>query len=474
MVPGFPDRPKGFKIEDSEAEGSYAKNGNGIAMGEKISRLILDDKDSRFNIAVVREKDIGFFQKVFTHIKIKEGDESIYVNVNSVAKRLHLSKANVKKAAASGQFTSAIKNRSNEVKRILTEYERLFLLHRANAKMDSKLVLKVIGKAESLLRASTPDQKRVQLEIKKKGRTFVAMLDQEGLLNISFIRRKLGEGSFGAVYIVTHLAGNDPAELVIKYAKDNKRAREDVKKEAETLSYLHGDGEVEGIQSKPHRVLSVLTPGSEVKDGYLSVRYAGDLTKAYKEGIIQKIKRGHSLLKAVAIMHKKGVAHKDIKPENILIRGETTVLSDFGDATRFDPSKPIKEWGVHTPVYTHSGLQYKAFSHIERGEAVEVEKCMKQNDVFAIGVVLFQLFTSSNSLFPTLFRHVPFKKVEGYPYVHVDPLGNDPAEEKYSKDMLLKSGVPAPLAELVTKMIFNPTALSADNALAEYTKNLPD
>ncbi|KAF8865367.1 kinase-like protein [Acephala macrosclerotiorum] len=65
----------------------------------------------------------------------------------------------------------------------------------------------------------------------------------------------------------------------------------------------------------------------------------GDLMKAIKEGenwgVDGWVKRIFlQIIGAVEFCHKKGVFHRDLKTENILVYGDRAALTDFGSATR--------------------------------------------------------------------------------------------------------------------------------------------
>lgn len=87
------------------------------------------------------------------------------------------------------------------------------------------------------------------------------------------------------------------------------------------------------------------------------------------------------LCSALAYAHHKGVIHKDLKPQNILItrKGEP-MLSDFGIAeeTSFQQGDPKKVFGS---VHYFSPEQAK-------GEAVD-----KRTDIYSLGVLLYEMVT---------------------------------------------------------------------------------
>ncbi|XP_022563889.1 wee1-like protein kinase isoform X3 [Brassica napus] len=51
----------------------------------------------------------------------------------------------------------------------------------------------------------------------------------------------------------------------------------------------------------------------------------------------------HQMAKALQFVHEKGIAHLDVKPDNIYIKNGVCKLGDFGCATRLDKSLPVEE-----------------------------------------------------------------------------------------------------------------------------------
>jgi len=50
-------------------------------------------------------------------------------------------------------------------------------------------------------------------------------------------------------------------------------------------------------------------------------------------------KIGRQLCAALSVLHETGIVHRDIKPDNIILRGDTAVLIDFDAARIYDPGQ---------------------------------------------------------------------------------------------------------------------------------------
>jgi len=138
--------------------------------------------------------------------------------------------------------------------------------------------------------------------------------------------------------------------------------------------------------SKCYLVTS-LARGGTLKD-------AIDCRGSFTEDDAKSIMGG--ILKGLDHMHNRGIAHRDLKPDNILIldKYETTkvIIADFGMAKKLDPNSQHTVCG--TPLYIAPEV-------ITRPQSAEMtEKCGKSEydtraDVWSCGVLLYQLLSGS-------------------------------------------------------------------------------
>jgi serine/threonine-protein kinase len=88
------------------------------------------------------------------------------------------------------------------------------------------------------------------------------------------------------------------------------------------------------------------------------------------------------LCRGLAYMHERGVVHRDIKPQNILItNGDRVRIVDFGIARGPEASE------MTAPGWVMGTAQYLA------PETVAGEAATARSDLYSLGVVLYRLFT---------------------------------------------------------------------------------
>eukprot|EP00127_Corallochytrium_limacisporum_P002713 Clim_evm22s136 gene=Clim_evmTU22s136 len=94
----------------------------------------------------------------------------------------------------------------------------------------------------------------------------------------------------------------------------------------------------------------------------------------------------YSTMKALEFMHSRGIFHRDVKPENILLRGKTAKLADLGSVRETNVQGPLTEYistrWYRAPECLLSSGQYGA-----------------KMDIWAVGCVLFEILTLK-PLFP--------------------------------------------------------------------------
>lgn len=83
---------------------------------------------------------------------------------------------------------------------------------------------------------------------------------------------------------------------------------------------------------------------------------------------------------ALQFIHEKGIAHLDVKPDNIYVKNGVYKLGDFGCATLLDSSLPIEEGDAR---YMPQEILNENYDHLDKV------------DIFSLGASMFELISSS-------------------------------------------------------------------------------
>ena len=192
------------------------------------------------------------------------------------------------------------------------------------------------------------------------------------------VRAKLGEGGMGQVYEAwDRTLGR---QVAIKAVAPEGKAS--LGNEARALAALrhpsivvvHGVGEHRGI---PYVVMERV-PGRTLQAHLDSRR-----SERKRFGIEEVLEILHHLAEALAVVHAAGIAHRDVKPANVMLApGDRIVLTDFGI---FQPEIEAVD-GLHFAGSPHYMAPEAIAGKVDSGELYLV-------DVYSLGVVAYELLT---------------------------------------------------------------------------------
>ena len=110
---------------------------------------------------------------------------------------------------------------------------------------------------------------------------------------------------------------------------------------------------------------------------------------------------GQDIAGALAIAHRRGILHRDIKPQNILLDGkQQAYLADFGSA-RIEGQKTLTATGALIGTLDYTAPEVVAG---ERGDA--------RADIYALGLTLY--YTSTGQLPPCSTTRIPHPASDGF------------------------------------------------------------
>ncbi|EXB40825.1 Wee1-like protein kinase [Morus notabilis] len=116
----------------------------------------------------------------------------------------------------------------------------------------------------------------------------------------------------------------------------------------------------------------------ELCDHGLSINGSTHLSSESEREVLEAL---YQIAKALKFIHEKGVAHLDVKPDNIYIKNGVYKLGDFGCATLIDMSLPIEEGDAR---YMPQEILNERYDHLDKV------------DIFSLGVAIYELIRGSS------------------------------------------------------------------------------
>jgi Tol biopolymer transport system component len=196
------------------------------------------------------------------------------------------------------------------------------------------------------------------------------------------ILRELGSGGMGAVYLAEDLKHR--RQVALKVLRPDLAATlgtERFLREIEVAAQLqhpailplHDSGEAEGF-------IFYIMPYVEGES--LRQRFAreGELP------VEESVRLLSEVLDALAYAHGKGVIHRDIKPDNIMLSGRHALLMDFGVAKALNDA-------VGPSFVTTTGIALGTPSYMAPEQALADKAADARADLYAVGVVGYEMLT---------------------------------------------------------------------------------
>ena len=183
--------------------------------------------------------------------------------------------------------------------------------------------------------------------------------------------RCIGRGGFAAVW---ELAGG----RVLKVAHaDHDLARARMQREAEALAAIGGPA------------VPVLADHGVLADGraWLAMEHIAGTTLgeviAHGMRVSHAVELAIAMLESLAQVHAAGWVHRDIKPDNLVQRGDDTIaILDLGLARKLpsDPADP-----------TRAGVQVGSLEYMPPEQLLDASAVDERADIYAFGCVLYEL-----------------------------------------------------------------------------------
>jgi hypothetical protein len=202
------------------------------------------------------------------------------------------------------------------------------------------------------------------------------------------IEKLVGEGTFGKIYQATWNKNNLKYALkkIVLHTKDEfalVHSEYDLMKNFYKRTNCNGIIKVYGSKDEK------LTEGNyafyvlmelATNDWEKEIQIRSELKKFYSEGELLAILK--SLVRTFYQLQKYGIAHRDIKPQNILIVDNKYKVCDFGEARTLENNDDL-----HTLRGTELYMSPILFNALKNKKTIVNHNCFK-SDVFSLGMCI--------------------------------------------------------------------------------------
>ncbi|KAJ8364584.1 hypothetical protein SKAU_G00134150 [Synaphobranchus kaupii] len=194
------------------------------------------------------------------------------------------------------------------------------------------------------------------------------------------VRKKLGVGKFGQVFLLTH---KETGRLCAGkfYKARGSKDKEAARREIELMNHLHHRKLVQclGAYDSVRQIVMIM---EYIAGGELFERIVDETFEHTEPTSVRYVQQ---ILEGVQYIHQQGIVHLDLKPENIVCvntTGSLIKIIDFGLASKLDPTTPLR--------VLHGTPEFVA------PEVIGYEPVGLATDMWSIGVICYILLSGES------------------------------------------------------------------------------
>src|SRR5918999_5534467 len=219
---------------------------------------------------------------------------------------------------------------------------------------------------------------------------------QESLGSAYALERELGGGGMSRVFVARDLTLG--RKVVVKVLPPELAA---------ALSVERFKREIMVAAAMQHpNIVPVLSTGNTERLPYFVMPFVEGESLRVRLGrgplsVREAVSVMKDVARALAFAHGRGVIHRDIKPDNIIISGATATVTDFGvakavAASRAGPARGTIE--ARTPggsTITHAGVSLGTPTYMAPEQAAADPNTDHRADLYALGIVAYEMLVGA-------------------------------------------------------------------------------
>src|SRR5215203_1743984 len=203
------------------------------------------------------------------------------------------------------------------------------------------------------------------------------------------IERQLGGGGMSQVYLVADAALS--RRIAVKLLRPNPNAKVDVERFRR---------EIQIVARLQHPcIVPVLTTGFVEDVPYYTMPFVSGeslrakITAGHQFSLSRAVRVIRDVASAIAYAHEHGVAHRDLKPDNVLLSSGYAVVTDFGIAKAASSVR-----GGDDSELTSAGMTVGTPAYMAPEQASADPAADHRVDIYALGILAFEVLTGQRPI----------------------------------------------------------------------------